>query len=65
VYNDKPYLSTRGAAWGEDGYARVVTSRYMNGRGRRYNLLLEDYCLWAEPEGWKQATELPLPHYDL
>merc|ERR1712226_112766 len=38
-----------GEPWGEKGWFRIVTNAYKNGRGRYYNLGIEDGCAWAVP----------------
>ncbi|KAK0406861.1 hypothetical protein QR680_018852 [Steinernema hermaphroditum] len=45
-----------GTAWGEDGWFRIVTSKYRpqteleDSNGTTYNLLIEDDCVWADPD---------------
>lgn len=43
-----------GAPWGERGFFRIVTSKYKNGAGDWYNLLVEGDCGWAVPERWRE-----------
>jgi len=38
-----------GSQWGEDGFFRIVTSRYKNGKGNWYNLDIESDCAYADP----------------
>lgn len=38
-----------GAPWGENGYLRIVTSKYKNGEGNKYNLAIESGCAFAVP----------------
>ena len=45
-----------GEPWGEKGWFKIVTSSYKGGRGRYYNLGIENYCAWAVPilpKGWE------------
>lgn len=37
-----------GTPWGEQGWFRIVTSSYKDG-GSRYNLKIEEDCVWADP----------------
>ncbi|KAI1718552.1 papain family cysteine protease domain-containing protein [Ditylenchus destructor] len=37
-----------GTAWGEQGWFRIVTSEY-KGAGSKYNLKIEEDCVWADP----------------
>ncbi|VDO42673.1 unnamed protein product [Haemonchus placei] len=37
-----------GTPWGEQGWFRVVTSAYKNA-GSKYNLKIEEDCVWADP----------------
>nr|AAD30154.1 cathepsin Z1 preproprotein [Toxocara canis] len=37
-----------GTPWGESGWFRVVTSEYKHA-GSRYNLKIEEDCVWADP----------------
>eukprot|EP01025_Chloroclados_australasicus_P021193 TRINITY_DN2222_c0_g1_i1.p2 TRINITY_DN2222_c0_g1~~TRINITY_DN2222_c0_g1_i1.p2 ORF type:complete len:335 (+),score=21.64 TRINITY_DN2222_c0_g1_i1:172-1176(+) len=46
-----------GKPWGEDGFFRLVTSKYMNGDGNHYNLGIESVpCMWAVPKAWEPAN---------
>lgn len=38
-----------GRPWGEEGWFRIVTSKYENGKGDRYNLAIESGCAFAVP----------------
>jgi C1A family cysteine protease len=38
-----------GQPWGEEGFFRIVTSKYMNGKGDDYNLSVESDCAWGVP----------------
>lgn len=38
-----------GQPWGEEGFFRIVTSKYMNGKGDDYNLAVESDCAWGVP----------------
>lgn len=38
-----------------------MTSKYKNGHGRNYNLLIEDYCVFGTIEGWRDNGSLPAP----
>lgn len=38
-----------GAPWGEGGWFRIVTSDYKSA-GSRYNLQIEKFCFWADPD---------------
>lgn len=38
-----------GEYWGERGWFRIVTNAYKGGRGRYYNLGIEDSCAWVVP----------------
>lgn len=38
-----------GQPWGEQGFFRIVTSRYMNGHGDDYNLSIEKDCAFGVP----------------
>lgn len=39
-----------GTPWGEDGWFRIVTSKYKNGEGAKYNLGIEsEACAWGVP----------------
>ena len=35
---------------GEDGFFRLVTSKYKSGAGAKYNLNIETYCYYADPK---------------
>ncbi|XP_059149685.1 cathepsin Z-like [Physella acuta] len=37
-----------GEPWGESGWFRIVTSKYKNGRGKEYNLGIEDGCAYGD-----------------
>ncbi|ETN82286.1 papain family cysteine protease [Necator americanus] len=37
-----------GEEWGEKGWYRVVTSKYMNGTGNEYNMGIEKECYYAD-----------------
>ncbi|VDK52103.1 unnamed protein product [Anisakis simplex] len=37
-----------GTPWGEDGWFRIVTSEYKHA-GSKYNLKIEEDCVWADP----------------
>jgi cathepsin X len=37
-----------GTPWGEQGWFRIVTSEYKNA-GSKYNLKIEEDCVWADP----------------
>ncbi|XP_021358009.1 cathepsin Z-like [Mizuhopecten yessoensis] len=37
-----------GEPWGEHGWFRIVTSRYMNGKGDEYNLAIESRCSFGD-----------------
>ncbi|VDM98418.1 unnamed protein product [Thelazia callipaeda] len=37
-----------GTPWGENGWFRIVTSEY-NNSGSKYNLKIEEDCVWADP----------------
>ncbi|EDQ87680.1 uncharacterized protein MONBRDRAFT_9815 [Monosiga brevicollis MX1] len=39
-----------GQPWGEQGFFRIVTSKYMNGTGNDYNLAIEQDCAWGVPD---------------
>eukprot|EP00798_Chlamydomonas_sp_ICE-L_P000601 gene601-2027_t len=47
-----------GEPWGEDGFARVVTSAYAKGQGNLYNMGIERECYFGVPSGWVQAKDL-------
>ena len=47
-----------GAAYGEDGFFRIVTSAFRGGRGGAYNLALETGCAWAVPGDWTDAADI-------
>lgn len=49
-----------GANWGEDGFAKIVTSKYARGKGRHFNLLLEDYCESRSGTAWVLDLSLML-----
>ncbi len=34
---------------GENGWFRIVTSAYQGGKGKLYNLAIEDSCAYADP----------------
>ncbi|KAI1902166.1 hypothetical protein AGOR_G00041900 [Albula goreensis] len=38
-----------GQPWGEDGWARIVTSAYKDGMGNWYNLAIEKSCAYGDP----------------
>lgn len=38
-----------GQPWGEQGWFRIVTSKYKNGQGKYYNLGVENQCAFAVP----------------
>jgi len=38
-----------GSAWGERGFMRIVTSKYKNETGDKYNLAIENDCAYADP----------------
>lgn len=38
-----------GEPWGEQGFFRIVTSKYKNGTGDEYNLGIEKICGWGVP----------------
>ena len=38
-----------GQPWGEQGFFRIVTSKYKNGQGDDYNLSVEKDCAWGVP----------------
>ncbi|XP_064202840.1 cathepsin Z [Anguilla rostrata] len=38
-----------GQPWGEDGWARIVTSAYKDGKGNWYNLAIEKSCAYGDP----------------
>ncbi|XP_060081847.1 cathepsin Z-like [Ylistrum balloti] len=37
-----------GEPWGEHGWFRIVTSKYMDGKGNEYNLAIESRCTYAD-----------------
>lgn len=37
-----------GDPWGEDGWFRIVTSKYKGGEGKKYNLAIETRCNYAD-----------------
>uniref|UniRef100_A0A914ULJ7 Peptidase C1A papain C-terminal domain-containing protein n=1 Tax=Plectus sambesii TaxID=2011161 RepID=A0A914ULJ7_9BILA len=39
-----------GEPWGENGWFRVVTSKYENGTGNDYNMRIEESCWYADPD---------------
>ncbi|TKR69432.1 hypothetical protein L596_021595 [Steinernema carpocapsae] len=39
-----------GEAWGERGWFRIVTSKYLNGQGNDYNMGIETDCYYADPD---------------
>ena len=41
-----------GEPWGERGFFRIVTSKFRNGTGDEYNLVIEKDCGWAMPSEW-------------
>lgn len=47
-----------GTFWGEDGFFRLWTSRSKKGEGNRYNLRIEEECVWAVPHKWKKAKHI-------
>jgi len=38
-----------GQPWGENGWFRIVTSKYNDGKGGKYNLGIETECAYADP----------------
>uniref|UniRef100_A0A3Q2SZU0 Cathepsin Z n=1 Tax=Fundulus heteroclitus TaxID=8078 RepID=A0A3Q2SZU0_FUNHE len=38
-----------GEPWGEKGWLRIVTSAYKGGSGSKYNLALEEDCMYGDP----------------
>lgn len=34
---------------GERGWLRIVTSKYKGGKGRDYNLAIEEQCFYGDP----------------
>ncbi|XP_029917152.1 cathepsin Z-like [Myripristis murdjan] len=38
-----------GEPWGEKGWLRIVTSAYKGGSGSRYNLAVEEDCMYGDP----------------
>jgi len=38
-----------GQPWGENGWFRIVTSLYKNGKGNYYNLGIEGQCAFGVP----------------
>ncbi|XP_072168955.1 cathepsin Z-like [Diadema setosum] len=38
-----------GTPWGEEGWFRIVTSKYKGGQGNNYNLGIESECAFADP----------------
>eukprot|EP00730_Choanoeca_flexa_P004303 TRINITY_DN11657_c0_g1_i1.p1 TRINITY_DN11657_c0_g1~~TRINITY_DN11657_c0_g1_i1.p1 ORF type:complete len:286 (+),score=63.76 TRINITY_DN11657_c0_g1_i1:1720-2577(+) len=38
-----------GQPWGEQGYFRIVTSKFKGGKGDDYNLAIEQDCAWGVP----------------
>ncbi|XP_060586917.1 cathepsin Z-like [Ruditapes philippinarum] len=38
-----------GTPWGENGWFRIVTSKYKNGEGNKYNLAIESQCAFGDP----------------
>eukprot|EP01026_Neomeris_dumetosa_P054483 TRINITY_DN4901_c0_g2_i1.p1 TRINITY_DN4901_c0_g2~~TRINITY_DN4901_c0_g2_i1.p1 ORF type:complete len:331 (+),score=35.01 TRINITY_DN4901_c0_g2_i1:83-1075(+) len=47
-----------GKPFGEKGFFKLVTSKYMNGTGNKYNLGIEDSaCEWVVPKGWEMNSE--------
>nr|UDE22419.1 cathepsin Z1 [Mytilus galloprovincialis] len=38
-----------GTPWGEHGFLRIVTSKYMDGKGDDYNLAIESQCGYGDP----------------
>lgn len=38
-----------GTPWGEQGWLRIVTSKYKGGQGNSYNLAIEQDCAFAVP----------------
>ena len=47
-----------GEFWGEQGFMRIVTSNYDNGRGDLYNLKIEAECAFGVPDRWDSARDL-------
>lgn len=38
-----------GTPWGENGWFKIVTSKYKNGSGDKYNLAIESRCAFGDP----------------
>ena len=38
-----------GTPWGEEGWFKIVTSKYKGGQGDSYNLAIEQTCAFAVP----------------
>lgn len=37
-----------GELWGERGWLRIVISIYKDGKGVRYNFVIEEYCIFGD-----------------
>ncbi|XP_008563764.1 PREDICTED: cathepsin Z-like [Galeopterus variegatus] len=38
-----------GEPWGENGWMKIVTSTYKDGKGASYNLAIEENCSFGDP----------------